>query len=75
MFILIFFMNNLDVLRLNNWFNFIRIVEKFHIRQSTITFSIAEKINVFIIIEKHWLKLNNSALNSTEKYNDETKFL
>ena len=31
MFVLIFFMKNLDVLRLNNWFNFIRIVEKFHI--------------------------------------------
>ena len=30
-FILTFFMKNLDVLRLNNWFNFIRIIEKFHI--------------------------------------------
>ena len=31
MFVLIFFMKNFDVLRLNNWFNFIRIAEKFHI--------------------------------------------
>ena len=31
MFILIFFMKNLNVLWLNNWFNFIRIAEKFHI--------------------------------------------
>ena len=31
MFALIFFMKNFDVLRLNNWFNFIRIIEKFHI--------------------------------------------
>ena len=52
MFALIFFIKNLDVLRLNNWFNFIRIAEKFHIRQSIITFSIIKKINVFIVVEK-----------------------
>ena len=38
-------------------------------------FLTAEKINVFIVIEKRQLKLNNSALNSTEKYNNEAKFL
>ena len=52
MFALIFFMKNLDVLRLNNWFNFIRIVEKFYIQRSTITFSIAKKNDAFIIVEK-----------------------
>ena len=75
MFVLIFFMKSLDVLRLNNWFNFIRIVEKFHIWWSTITFLIAEKIDVFIVIKKRQLKLNNFALNLIEKYDDETKSL
>ena len=75
MFALIFFMKNLDVLRLNNWFNFIRIVDKFHIRRSTITFSIAKKVDVFIVVEKRWSKLNNSALNSIERYDDEARFL
>ena len=74
-FIWTFFMNDLDVLWLNNWFNFIRIVEKFHIQRSTITFLIAKKIDVFIVIEKRQSKLNNFALNSTEKYDDETKSL
>ena len=75
MFVLIFFINDFDVLRLNNWFNFIHIVEKFHIRRSTIAFSIVKKIDAFIVVKKHWLKLNNFALNSTERYNGETKFL
>ena len=75
MFALIFFMKSFDVLWLNNWFNFIRIVEKFHIRRSTITFSIAKKIDVFIIIKKCRSKLNNFVLNSTERYDDETKSL
>ena len=75
MFALIFFMKSLNILRLNNWFNFIRITEKFYIRRSTITFSIAEKIDVFIIIKKRWSKLNNFALNSTERYDGETRFL
>ena len=68
MFVLIFFIKNLDVLRLNNWFNFIRIAEKFHIRRSIIALSIAEKIDAFIIIKKRRSKLNNFALNSTERY-------
>ena len=75
MFALIFFMNDLDVLRLNNWFNFIRIVEKFHIQRSTIAFSIAEKIDAFIVVEKCRLKLNNFALNSIERYDDEARSL
>ena len=75
MFVLIFFIKNLDVLRLNNWFNFICIVEKFHIWWSTITFSIAKKIDVFIVVEKCWLKLNNFALNLIERYNSEARFL
>ena len=75
MFVLIFFIKNLDILLLNNWFNFIRIIEKFYIRRSTITFLIAKKINVFIVIEKRWSKLNNFALNSTEKYDGEAKSL
>ena len=75
MFALIFFMNNLDVLRLNNWFNFICIIEKFYIRRSTIAFSIAKKIDVFIVIKKCQSKLNNSALNWIEKYDNETKSL
>ena len=75
MFVLIFFMKSLDVLRLNNWFDFIRIVEKFYIRRSTMTFSIIKKIDVFIVIKKRRSKLNNFMLNSTEKYNDETRFL
>ena len=75
MFILIFFMKNFDVLQLNNWFNFICIVEKFYTRRSTITFSIAEKVDVFIIIKKRRSKLNNFALNSTERYDDEARSL
>ena len=74
-FILIFFINNFNMLRLNNWFNFIRIVEKFYIQWSTITFLITEKIDAFIVVEKCQLKLNNFALNSIEKYDDEAKFL
>ena len=31
MFVLIFFIKNLNILRLNNWFNFIHIAEKFYI--------------------------------------------
>ena len=75
MFALIFFMKNFDVLRLNNWFNFIRIVDEFHIQRSTIASSIAKKIDAFIVIEKRRSKLNNFALNSTEKYDDEARFL
>ena len=75
MFTLIFFIKDFDVLRLNNWFNFIRIIEKFYIWQSIITFSIAEKIDVFIVIKKRWLKLNNFALNLIERYDDEIRFL
>ena len=75
MFVLIFFIKNLDVLRLNNWFNFIRIVEKFHTRRSIIMFSIAKKIDVFIVVEKRRLKLNNFALNSIEKYDNKTRSL
>ena len=74
-FALIFFMKNLDVLRLNNWFNFIRIIEKFYTRRSTITSSIAKKIDAFIVVEKRRSKLNNFALNSTEKYDGEARSL
>ena len=74
-FVLIFFIKNFDILRLNSWFNFIRIVEKFYIQWSTITFSIAKKIDAFIVVEKRQSKLNNFALNSTERYDDETRSL
>ena len=74
-FVLIFFIKNFNILRVNNWFNFICIIKKFHIRRLTITFSIAKKINVFIVIEKYYLKLNNFALNLIERYDDEAKSL
>ena len=48
-FVRIFFTNDFEVFWLNNWFNFIRIVEKFHNRRLIMTSSIAEKINVFIV--------------------------
>ena len=75
MFALTFFIKNLDVLRLNNWFNFIRTVDEFHIRRSIITSSIAEKIDVFIVVEKRRSKLNNFALNSIERYDGEARSL
>ena len=75
MFALIFSINDFDVLRLNNWFNFIRIIRKFYIRQSTTTFSIIKKIDAFIVVEKCRLKLNTSTLNSIEKYDDEARSL
>ena len=71
----IFFTNDLEVFRLSNWFNFIRIVEKFHNRRSTMTSSIAEKIDVFIVAKNRRLKLNSSALNSIERYKNEARFL
>ena len=49
MFARIFFTNDLEIFRLSNWFNFIRIVEKFHNRRLTMTSSIAKKINIFIV--------------------------
>ena len=48
-FVRIFFTNDFKVFRLSNWFNFIRIVEKFHNRRSTMTSSIAKKIDVSIV--------------------------
>ena len=68
-------MKSFNILRLNNYFNFIHIIEKFHIQQLIIMFSIAKKIDAFIVVEKRRLKLNNFALNLIEKYDDETKFL
>ena len=60
MFVLIFFMKNLDVLRLNNWFNFICIVEKFHIQRSTITFWLQKRLTFSSSsknVDRNWIIL------------------